>query len=136
MLSLSKFTTAISPKLGKTGLKIRKASPEIFLILGIGGVIYSTVTACKATTKLDTIMNEHKEKVDKIHEYAARPKEEKETPYSEKDESHDVMITYAHTGVNLIKLYAGPVIIGTISLVAIGEERLVSRTKRNSQINS
>lgn len=135
MLSITKFTTAISPKLGKTGLKIRKASPEIFLILGIGGVIYSTVTACKATTKLDTIMNEHKEKVDKIHKYAARPEEEKETPYSEKDESHDVMITYAHTGVNLIKLYAGPVIIGTISLAAIVNGHCILR-KRNAALAS
>lgn len=119
MLSIANVASALAPKFGKAGLKIRKASPEICLVLGIGGVIGSAIGLCYATTKLDGIMSEHKEKVDKIHEYAQRPEEKKEVAYTKKDEDHDITITCVQTGVKLVKIYAGPVIVGAISLAAI-----------------
>lgn len=135
MLSISNLTASLAPKFGRTGLKIRKASPEICLVLGIGGVVVSAVGACVATTKLDKIMSEHKEKTDKIHEYAKRPDEEKEESYTKKDEDHDISITYIQTGVKLVKLYAGPVILGTISLAAIVKGHSILRT-RNAALAS
>ena len=50
----------------KSEMKVRKYSPEILAGVGVVGVIASTVMACKATTKLNDILAESKEQLDKI----------------------------------------------------------------------
>lgn len=131
MLSITKIT----PKLGKAGLKLKSSSPEIALGLGIITGIAAFATACKASTKLDGIMKEHKEKTDKIHEYAARPQEEKEEIYTEKDEQHDIMITCMQTGIKIVKLYAGPFALEALSLGLIIKGHNILRT-RNAALAS
>lgn len=54
--------------LSKVNFKLKKMSPEILVGLGIVGVIAGTVMACKATTKVNDILDETKENVDKVHE--------------------------------------------------------------------
>lgn len=135
MLSITKITSSITPKLGKAGLKLKSASPEIALGLGIITGIAAFATACKASTKFDGIMKEHKEKTDKIHEYAARPQEEKEEIYTEKDEQHDIMITCVQTGIKIVKLYAGPFALEALSLGLIIKGHNILRT-RNAALAS
>ena len=43
----------------KIGNGIKEHSPEILLVAGVGGFIYSTYLACKATTKLSEILKGH-----------------------------------------------------------------------------
>lgn len=133
MLSITKlsanFMTKLAPKFGKAGLAIRNAAPEITLVLGIGAGTVGFVSACKASTKLDGIMTEHKEKVNQIHEYAARPEEEKEAIYTEKDEQHDITITSIQTGVKIAKLYAGPVALELLSWGLIIKGHNILRTR-------
>lgn len=135
MLSITKIASNITPKLGKAGLKLKSASPEIALGLGIITGIAAFATACKASTKFDGIMKEHKEKTDKIHEYAARPQEEKEEIYTEKDEQHDIMITCVQTGIKIVKLYAGPFALEALSLGLIIKGHNILRT-RNAALAS
>ena len=135
MLSITKITSSITPKLGKAGLKFKSASPEIALGLGIITGIAAFASACKASTKFDGIMKEHKEKTDKIHEYAARPQEEKEEVYTEKDEQHDIMITCVQTGIKIVKLYAGPFALEALSLGLIIKGHNILRT-RNAALAS
>ena len=112
----------------KTGFKLKKHSPTILAVAGTVGVITSGVMACKATTKLSTIIDEHHDNVDEIHEYI----EENgfSDKYTEKDSNKDLTIVYAQTGVKLAKLYAPSVILGTISLTAILGSNHILR-KRN-----
>lgn len=135
MLSITKVVSNVTPKLGKVGLKLKSASPEIALGLGIVTGIAAFATACKASTKLDGIMKEHKEKTDKIHEYAARPEEEKEEKYTEKDEQHDITITCVQTGIKIVKLYAGPIALEVLSLGLIIKGHNILRT-RNAALAS
>ena len=112
----------------KTGFKLKKHSPTILAVAGTVGVITSGVMACKATTKLSTIIDEHHDNVDEIHDYI----EENgfSDKYTEKDSNKDLTIVYAQTGVKLAKLYAPSVILGTISLTAILGSNHILR-KRN-----
>ncbi len=139
MLSITKLSanimSSIAPKLGKAGLRIRSASPEIALGLGVAAGIAAFATGCKASTKFDGIMKEHKEKTDKIHEYAARPEENKDEPYTEKDEQHDIMITCVQTGVKLVRLYAVPITLEALSLGLIFKGHNILRT-RNAALAS
>ena len=112
----------------KTGFKLKKHSPTILAVAGTVGVITSGVMACKATTKLSPIIDEHHDNVDEIHDYI----EENgfSDKYTEKDSNKDLTIVYAQTGVKLVKLYAPSVILGTVSLAAILGSNHILR-KRN-----
>lgn len=112
----------------KTGFKLKKHSPTILAVAGTVGVVTSGVMACKATTKLSTIIDEHHDNVNEIHDYI----EENgfSDKYTEKDSNKDLTIVYAQTGVKLVKLYAPSVILGTISLAAMLGSNHILR-KRN-----
>lgn len=110
----------LSRKFGKTGLKLKKHSPEILVGVGIVGVVSSTIMACKATTKLDEVLAEPKEKIEKIRELMENPDmvpEGKE--YTEDDGKKDLTIMYTQSALKVAKLYAPAVILGSVSVAAI-----------------
>ena len=94
--------------MGKITLGLKRHSPEILMVTGIIGVVASTVIACKATLKVNDILDNAKLEVEKIHECAARTDLVDE--YSEQDKKKDLAIVYVQTGVKLAKLYAPAVI--------------------------
>lgn len=112
----------------KVGLKFKKHSPEILMTAGIVGTVASAVMACKATTKLNTILEESKENIDKIHNYVET--EGFSEKYTEEDSKKDLTIVYTQTGVKLAKLYAPAVILGVVSIGAIVNGHNILR-KRN-----
>lgn len=107
-------------------LQIKKHSPEILMVAGIAGTIASTVLACKATTKLDKILKENKETVEKIHEAV----ESDAIDYTVEDSKKDLTLVYTQTGVKLLKLYAPAIALGAVSIVGIvaGHNILRKRT--------
>lgn len=113
----------------RAAFKFKKHSPEILVVAGVVGVVSSTVMACKATTKLDTILDPAKDKIDKIHECAEHPETLPES-YTEEDSKKDLTIVYAQTAVKVAKLYAPAVIIGGLSITAILAGHNITR-KRN-----
>lgn len=121
----------VTRNLHRVGFKIKKHSPEILVGAGIVGVVTSGIMACKATTKLDEVLAEPKEKIDKIHELIEHPElvpEGKE--YTEEDSKKDLTIMYVQSAVKVVKLYAPSVILGTVSIAAIlGGNRILK--KRN-----
>lgn len=66
------FTKA-SRLMHKTGFAVRKHSPAILITAGVVGVVTSTVMACKATTKINDIMDKAKEDLDTIHSASSMP---------------------------------------------------------------
>lgn len=115
----------------KAKLSLKKHSPEILVVSGIVGTVASTVMACKATTKLDGILAESKEKIDTIHEALENPDMlPEDAVYTEEDSKKDLAITYVQTGVKVAKLYAPAVALGTVSIVSILAGHNITR-KRN-----
>lgn len=110
---LNKFTRAFH----KVGFQLKKHSPEILVVAGTVGVVASTVMACKATTKLSTVLEKSKNDVETIHAYVEDNGFTEE--YTEEDQKKDLAIVYTKTGVELAKLYAPSVILGAASLAAI-----------------
>lgn len=118
----------VSSVLNKTKVGLRKYGPEILVVAGIAGTIASTVLACKATTKLSTILDESKETIDTIHKCAED--ETKKDEYSKEDAKKDLAIVYVHTGVKLAKLYAPSIALGVVSITGIVVSHDILR-KRN-----
>ena len=102
---------------GKTKLKVKKYSPEILVVAGCIGVVGTVVSACKATTKLSAVLDEGKKNIDQLHDYVKTHGYSEE--YAEQDGKKDLAIMYTQTGLQLAKLYAPAVILGTLSITAI-----------------
>ena len=90
--------------------KVEKHSPEILMGVGVVGVVTGTVMACRATLKLNDILEEAQETRDKIKEVASNPNYEDK--YTEEDAKKDLTINYVQTGVKVAKLYAPAVAVG------------------------
>ena len=112
----------------RTGLQLKKHSPEILLAAGVVGVVASGVMACKATLKVQEIVEDAKGKIDTIHEVSNDP--EMAEKYTEEDSKKDLAIVYTQTAVKMIKLYGPSVALGVASLgCMIGSNRILN--KRN-----
>lgn len=111
-----KFVPAkLSRFIGKVGMKVAKRSPEILLVTGIGTGIASTVMACKATLKVDGVLDEHRQNMDNINEAIESYPDE----YTLKDKKRDTAVVYGKTIGNFIKLYSPAIILGAISIASI-----------------
>ena len=113
-------------------LKVKKHSPEILVVTGVIGVVTSAVMACKATMKVNDILEEAKADVEKVHRVIEDETISAET-YSEEDGKKDLAIIYAKTGLKLVKLYAPSVILGGLSIAGILTSNNILR-KRNVAI--
>jgi hypothetical protein len=86
--------------------------------------------ACKATTKISSILDESRETVDAIHDTLERVEAGEDIDYSVEDSKKDLVITYAQTGLKITKLYAPAAILATVSISSIVASHHILR-KRN-----
>lgn len=116
----AKIMNTLTRKFYRVGFKFKKHSPEILVGAGVVGVVASAVMACKATTKLDDVLAEMKDTVDKIHDVTEHPEKIPEgKEYTVEDSKKDLTIVYTQAGVKLAKLYGPAVVLGTVSIAAI-----------------
>ena len=120
----------MSGAFNNVSFKMKKHSPEILMVAGVAGVVVSAVMACKATLKVDAIMDETKEKMDKIHKAEEDGVTESGEDYFVEDAKKGTAIVYAQTGFKLVKTYAPAVAIGTLSIASILASNNILR-KRN-----
>lgn len=116
-------------KMSMTKLKVKKHSPEILIGVGVVGIVSSGVMACKATLKVNDILEDTKESVKVIHDVVENP-EKYEGEYTEEDSKKDLTTVYVQTGVKLVKLYAPAVILGAFSIGCVVTSHSIMR-KRN-----
>lgn len=109
------IANTISRSLHKVGFQIKKHSPEILVVGGVIGTVASAVMACKATTKVNDILEEAKATVDAIHEI----EKSENNDYEKEDVTKALTITYAKTGLQLVKLYGPSVALGAASITCI-----------------
>lgn len=119
----------VSGTVTKVGFKLKKHSPEIFIVAGVVGTVVSGVMACKATTKVGEILEETKDTLDTIHESVEKG-EIKGREYTAEYGKKDTTLVYVQTGVKFVKLYAPSVILGALSITSIVTSHNILR-KRN-----
>ena len=119
MIKLAMIKTVITKTIGRSGLIVKKYSPEILMGVGIIGVITSTVMACKATLKVDEVLHDTRGKLNRIKDAGETEETVAGEAYSKKDYQKDMTITYVQTGVEFIKLYGPAVTLGVASIACI-----------------
>lgn len=124
----SEIMKTVDGAFNKVGFQLKKHSPEILVVAGVIGTVASAVMACKATTKISTIIDKTKEDVDNIHK--CLEDESLAEEYTQDDSKKDLAIVYIQTGVKLAKLYTPSVILGALSITGILASNNILR-KRN-----
>ena len=117
-MNMSNIVNSATKTFHRVGFQIKKHSPEILLVTGITGVVTSAVMACKATTKVDAIIEESKKSIDTIHE-GMEAGNICDVEYTEEDGKKDLAIVYIQTGVKFAKLYGPSVLLGLTSIGCI-----------------
>lgn len=118
LTKLTKVANAITKATGRTGLKISKHSPAILMTTGLVGFGGTIILACKGTLKLEPIIDEAQETLEKIKHANDNPLITKEK-YSDKDAAGDMFITYCKTGAKVLKVYAPAIGLGVVSIGCI-----------------
>ena len=117
-MKVKEIINSVSYNAHRIGFKIKKASPEIMVVAGVVGVVTSTVMACKATTKVNDILEETRKQVDDVHNVLDSDVVSADE-YNNDDAKKDLAIIYTQTGIKLIKLYAPSVLVGALSITGI-----------------
>lgn len=121
----------VTGTINRVGFRLKQHSPEILVVAGVIGTVASAVMACKATMRVNDILNETQEQLDKIHDCSSNS--EMVSVYSEDDAKKDTAIVYAQTGMKFVKLYAPAVTLGVLSLGSILASNDILR-KRNAAL--
>lgn len=114
----TELATKASQILVKTKLGIKKHSPEILVVTGIGTGIIAAIIACKQTIKANNIIAEARknlQNIEDVKELAANNKVE----YTEENEQADREIIGKQITVGMVKTYALPVGLGILSVTCI-----------------
>jgi hypothetical protein len=122
---MKKFNIKVPAKVSraahKAGFKIKAHAPEILIGTGLLLIGAGTVSACKATRKLDAVLENAKFEIDAVHkakedgEIGIRNPETQEielVPYTEEDHKKDLALVYARNGLQFAKLYGPAVAMG------------------------
>lgn len=107
----------------KHTVKVRKYAPEILTGVAAVGTVVGTVMACKATTKLEPIIDDAKEQLDDIHEAV-----DENNPDAKKEIAH----VYISTGLQVAKLYAPSAGVIAVSLASMIASTGISRKREVS----
>lgn len=114
---------AITKTIARNSLLLQKSSPRVLFGAGIVGMVGSTVLACRATLKMETVLDEAQDKLN-----FARTLEHPN--YSETDRGRDTSLIYFQTGVKVVKLYTPAIIVGGVSIAALTSSHRIL-TQRN-----
>lgn len=106
---------AVTKTVARTVLKTQKHSPTILFGSGVVGIGATIVLACKATLKLDEILQESEKKLQQADEVARSMPQR----YSEIDKRKDVAYIRIQTLSKVCKLYMPTIIVGVASVAAL-----------------
>jgi hypothetical protein len=127
------FMTKINGTINKVGFQLRKHSPEILVVTGVVGTVASAVLACKATLKVNDVVEDTRANIDKIHTSVEKGHTESGAEYNVEDSKKDLSLVYVQTGIKIAKLYAPAVALGGLSIASILASNNILR-KRNVAI--
>lgn len=120
----------VTTKLGRNALFLQKSSPTVLFGVGVVGVVSGTVLACRATLKMDTVLDEAADKMDR-----ARNLVELSSEYTEKDRDHDLSLIRFQTGVSIIRLYVPALVASGVGIAALTQSHRIL-TNRNAGLTA
>ncbi len=99
----------VTRPLARQVLKLKTNSPHILFAGGIVGVVGASVLACRATLRLESVLDEVKEEIDDVKSDLDDTTEHKK----------DLAYVYAKSAVKVAQVYTPAAVVGGVSLVAL-----------------
>jgi hypothetical protein len=121
---------AITRSIGRSILLAKKNSPHIFFGLGLAGTITSTVLACRATLKLEELLEEVKQDFEAVKALHENPTS---STYNPQDYHKDLCYVYGKSIAKVLKLYGPSIIIGVASVASLTGSH-IQLTRRNAAL--
>lgn len=134
-MNKNEIMSRASKIVGKASFQLKKHSPEILVVAGVAGTVVSAIIACKATLKVNEIVEDVKHDIDDVHDAVEKGITKAGENYSVEDSKKDLAVIYAKTGVSFAKLYAPAAILGTLSITSILASNNILR-KRNVALSA
>jgi hypothetical protein len=129
---MSLVPATLGMKLGRHALTLQKHSPQILFSVGVVGTVTSTVLACRATLKVDGVLEEAKERRLLVHSTFEDPDTQN---YTEKDRDQDLTKLQIQTTIRVAKLYLPAIIVGGLSVAALTQSNRIL-THRNAALGA
>lgn len=127
-MKLKAITNVVTSKAGRQILKLQKHSPVLLFAAGVAGVVTTVVLASKATLKLDELLGEIQDDLEKVETIQL-------VGYDEDDRKKDKLTVYIRGGVRVAKLYAPAVGVGALAVAALTGSHVIL-TKRNIAVTA
>lgn len=121
-MNLVTVKNAVTSKVGRQILVGQKHSPTLLFVGGVVGVVATSVLACRATLKVEEVLEQADHK--KALADGLRHKD-----YSESDRLRDHNIIKVQTAVKIGKLYAPSVIVGVASVAALTGSHVILKRR-------
>jgi len=126
---------AVSRAFGRQGLMLQKNSPNLLFGVGVVGVIGGTVLACRATLKMQDVLDEAQANLKKTRDAREITDKLQNGAYTDKDLQKDTTLIYIQTAVKIGRLYSPAVIVGGASIAALASSHSIL-TKRNASLTA
>lgn len=110
--ALATIKTGALRTVTRTGLKLKKYSPEILVGAGVVSIVSGVVLCCRATLKANDVLDRHEEEMNTIDEAIETGSEN----YTEQDIHCDKALVYIHTVERFTKIYAPGVALTTLGI--------------------
>lgn len=114
-MNLAAMRNVVTGKLGLKLLAGKKYAPVILFGLGAVGVVTATVLACRATLKVEAVLDEVDENIKEMKNLRDGDLDE----YDQKAYNKDVSKLYFHAGVKIARMYAPSVLLMAGSIAAL-----------------
>jgi uncharacterized OsmC-like protein len=106
-------TTATSLFFKSVG-KVKRFSPEILMVAGVAGVVTAGVLACKATLKLESVVEKAEQDIEDVKHRRTEEEFENESEYNKA-----LTKAYVRRGFDIVKLYTPALSVGVLSIGAL-----------------
>lgn len=113
-MDLSKIVNTGTRALGRTNLGVQKVSPELLVGAGIVGLVAAGVMAARASMKAQPILERASRGLETVEFHA-----ENDSEYASKDKKKDLIYIYRTTSIDLVKLYAPSITLGTLGIACV-----------------
>lgn len=103
-------------------LTVRKNSPTILFGVGLASMVGSTVMACRATLKLEEVLNDiesDKKKAELAKEMVDNGEVDTNVTYTQDEMNRDLTIISVRGVGKIVKLYAPSIILGGVGVVCL-----------------
>jgi uncharacterized protein DUF6353 len=123
---------AISRRVADQALLGRKHSPTILFGVGIASMVGSTVLACRATLKLEEVLDGVKTEKNTAHQVNELVNDEAytgEQTYTEAEMRHDISVIVTRGAFQVAKLYAPSIILGGVGVACLTKSHTILKNR-------